>query len=456
LRRFVLLALATLLAIAGAITVGAVRYGSVDGVYRKIHAEVVARQPHPLLVPTPLPISGLAVASADSGPTAIPTATGCVGTPASQPQPAPTRQSRPSAPSPLQPMGQPIRTATPTVPASPRPTQAPTETPTSTPAAQPAPASVQLTGLSHWWQTWNNCGPATLAMDLSYYGINSTQESVAAALRPNREDKNVSPEEMAAFARSQGLRALARVDGDAHRLRQLLAYGVPVLVETWHEPKPNDGMGHYRLLTGYDDAAQAWTAYDSYDATGIDPKQPYAGIHIPYAGYDPLWKVFNRQYVVVYTDAQAAVIDEILGDDAVDQAMWERALGDAEAAVEREPEDPFAWFNLGSDLAALGRYEEAAQAYDRARQIGLPWRMLWYQFGPFQAYYHTGRHEEVIALANATIRMAKYIEELYYWRGLSELALGKPGEARASFLTALEMNRNFAPATEALAALPAP
>jgi tetratricopeptide (TPR) repeat protein len=261
---------------------------------------------------------------------------------------------------------------------------------------------------------------------------------------------------MAAFARTQGLNALTRVDGDADRLRQLLANGIPVLVETWHEPTPNDGMGHYRLLTGYDDAAQAWTAYDSYDATGIDPKQPYAGIRIPYAGYDSLWKVFNRQYVVLYIEAQAAAIEEILGDDADDQAMWERALRDAQATVEREPEDPFAWFNLGSDLTGLGRYEEAAQAYDTARQIGLPWRMLWYQFGPFQAYYHTGRHEEVIALANATIRTAKYVEELYYWRGLSELALGKPAEARASFLTALEMNRNFAPATEALSALPAP
>jgi Tfp pilus assembly protein PilF len=52
--------------------------------------------------------------------------------------------------------------------------------------------------------------------------------------------------------------------------------------------------------------------------------------------------------------------------------------------------------------------------------------------------------------------MAKYVEELYYWRGLSQLALGQPAEARASFLSALEMNRNFSPATEALAALPAP
>ena len=74
------------------------------------------------------------------------------------------------------------------------------------------------------------------------------------------------------------------MNGDADTLRQLLSAGVPVLIETWHEPKPNDGMGHYRLLIGYDDAAQEWIAYDSYDCTRAwSEGQPYAGIRLPYA-----------------------------------------------------------------------------------------------------------------------------------------------------------------------------
>jgi hypothetical protein len=291
-------------------------------------------------------------------------------------------------------------------------------------------------------------------MNLSYFGKNISQADAAAAIRPNKEDKNVGPDELAAFARLHGLRAVARVNGDSDRLRELLASGLPVLVETWHEPKPNDGMGHYRLLTGYDNAERIWIAFDSYDATGVDPNKPYSGIRVPYDQLDPLWRVFNRQYVIIYPEASAETVERILGPDLDDKAMWERALSDAETSVGQTSEDPFAWFNLGSDLTAVGRFDDAAAAYDRARTIGLPWRMMWYQFGAFEAYYRVGRYDEVIALANATIRTATFVEELYYWRGLAQLAEGKAAEARASFQKALEMNRYYGPAAEALAALP--
>jgi hypothetical protein len=303
------------------------------------------------------------------------------------------------------------------------------------------------------WQTWNNCGPATLAMNLSYFGSRVTQADIAAALRPYEDDKNVSPEELAVVASSQGLHALVRSNGNGERLRQLLAAGIPVLIETWHEPKPNDGMGHYRLLTGYDDAAGQWIAYDSYDASGTVKGQPYAGIRLPYAGLDELWGVFNRQYVVIYDDARAPAAERIVGDDLDDTIMWTRALAGARAMVEQRPQDPFAWFNLGTDAVALGRFGEAAEAYDRARRTGLPWRMLWYQFGPFRAYYETGRYDEVIALADATIGTAKHVEELFFWRGLAQEALGQREAARTSWQRALELKPNYVDARAALASI---
>ena len=427
---------------------GVRRYGSFDGLWRRASAEVTARLPHPVYVPTPLPLtrSVRPTLTVSAAPAATTTAS-----------PAPVQLTPTASPS-LQPSVRPTQEASPTSTPARAAVSAPTLAHTHTPTPFPTdlPPIVQLTGLTHAWQTWNNCGPATLAMNLSYFGSRATQAEVAAALRPFKDDKNVNPEELAAYARGQGsqpLAALARVNGSPELLRQLLAAGLPVLIETWYEPKPNDGMGHYRLLVGFDDAAQEWIAYDSYDSHGLTKGQPYAGIRLPYAEVTRDWPVFNWAYLLIYDEARAADVTGIVGADLDDAAMWARAVAAAEAAVGARPDDAFAWFNLGSDLVALGRFDEAARAYDQSRRIGLPWRMLWYQFGPFRAYYETGRYDEIIALADATLRTAKHVEELFFWRGLAQQAKGDLPAAQASLERALELNPHYAEARAALTAL---
>ena len=437
---------------------GIQRYGSLEDLWRRASVEVNARLPHPILVPTPLPIATIwpnrAVAAAT--PTLLPTsqqspeatATATRAHPTAAPTVAPTVSN-------IRPAASQTATAPPTgSPVPTRPPASPVLLPASpSPSPTALPPTVRLTGLTHAWQTWNNCGPATLAMNLSYFGSHTTQADIAATLRPFKDDKNVSPEELAAYARAQGFRALARVNGSPDALRQLLAAGAPVLIEAWYEPKPNDGMGHYRLLVGYDDAAREWIAYDSYDSHGLVKGQPYAGIRLPYDEVARDWPVFNRTYLLIYDEPRAAAMAKIVGDDLDDTAMWARAAADAEAAVRQSPDAAFAWFNLGTGLTALGRFDEAASAYDRSRQLGLPWRMLWYQFGPFRAYYETGRYAEVIALADATLSTAKHVEELFFWRGLAQQAKGDLPSARASWERALELNPNYADVQTALAAL---
>jgi len=184
----------------------------------------------------------------------------------------------------------------------------------------------------------------------------------------------------------------------------------------------------------------------------VDPDQPYRGIHLPYDEVIRLWAVFNHTYVLVYTDDLAPAVLSILGQEADEAAMWQRALLGAQEEVRQRPNDPFAWFNLGTDLVAVGQFEQAAAAYDRARVIGLPWRMLWYQFGPFQAYYETGRYEEQMALIDATIALTTDVEELYYWKGLALQATDDLAGARQAFQRALTLNPNYADAAAALTA----
>jgi tetratricopeptide (TPR) repeat protein len=310
--------------------------------------------------------------------------------------------------------------------------------------ARPIAPQVTLSGINHEWQTWNNCGPVTIAMNLSYYGRTETQVDSAPFLKPNKEDKNVSPRELAAYARTLGYEAVVRVGGDLNLLKQLLSNGFPVIVEFWLNPEDNGGLGHYRLFTGYSEAGGYFVAEDSLNGTGIQ---------VPFTEFDPFWRVFNRAYMVVYPPDQTALVHAILGRNMADQAMLEKALNMAQAEAQIDPANPYAWFNIGTSYARLGQPELAASAFDQARRIGLPYRMLWYQFDLFESYLAVGRYQEVIDLSTAVLKATGGLEELYYYRGLAGQALGQTTKARDDFHSALDYNTNFSLAADALRTL---
>jgi len=323
----------------------------------------------------------------------------------------------------------------------------PTPAPPPPPASPtPLPARVRLSGIRHEYQGWNNCGPVTIGMALSYFGRTETQKVIAPLLKPDPDDKNVTLQEMAAYAQSLGFQVHMGVAGDLDLLKQLVAAGFPVIVHTWFEPEPNDGMGHFRLVVGYDDVARTFTVFDSY----LGPNRTFS-----YETVDDFWRVFNRAYLVVYPPDRASQVNGALGEYLDPGKVWAYSLYVANAEIKQNPRNAFAWFNLGTTLLRLGNAVEAARAYDRARELGLPWRMLWYQFGPFEAYMAVGRYQDVIALADANLRRVSNLEELLYWRGRAREALGDMHGARQDYQAALRINPKLAEASAALARVPA-
>jgi hypothetical protein len=304
---------------------------------------------------------------------------------------------------------------------------------------------IALTGLTHQWQTWNNCGPATITIYTSYFGRPETQVDAAKFLKPNRDDKNVNPDELAAYARTLGVEAIVRRGGSIDLLKAFLSNGLPVLAETWlvHD---GDGLGHYRLVTGYDDTTRQLDTFDSLNG------QNYK---VSYDQFDADWRVFNRLYIIVFPPEQAPLVASLIGDDMADVAMSEKLVAQAQAEIEANPNDAIAHFNQGDALTWLGRYQEATAVFDRARTLGLHWRRLWYQFTPFEAYYKVGRYQDVLDLAEATIQNSGGLEEVYYYQGMALQATGRPGAAEA-FEAAIAYNPNFAPAKEALETLTNP
>jgi tetratricopeptide (TPR) repeat protein len=305
----------------------------------------------------------------------------------------------------------------------------------------PAPAYEQ--------QTMNNCGPASLAMVLRFYGWDGKQADIASLIKPLDDDRNVNVEELVYYVRNRAgwLKAEFRVGGSLDLLKRLMAAGLPVMVEEsfyidqpfW----PNDDLwaAHYLLLTGYDDASQTFTGQDSFH--GADQK-------VAYATLDNYWHIFNRVYILVYRPEQEEAVKSILGGDWDPNLNRQHALATAQAEAQSNPRDAFAWFNVGSNLVFFGRYAEAASTYDTARNLGLPQRMLRYQFGPFFAYFHSGRTEDLLALTEYALQRTLNAEEALLWHGWALYRKGDTAGAAADFRKALKANPNGQDAKNAL------
>ena len=357
----------------------------------------------------------------------------------------------------------PTRTPTPSPnPASPTltlsgPTHTPSPTFTPTQTATPLPETVQLAGVRHEFQTWNNCGPATLSMALSFWGWQGDQADAAPFLKPIPRDKNVMPYEMADFVEEQtDFEVVVRVGGDLALLKQLLAAGLPVILEKGLEgPNLEGWMGHYVLVTGYDDAAQAFTTQDSF----LGPK-----IIVGYDAIESFWRAFNFTYLVLYPPEREADVLALLGEQADETVNDHSALtlASEEIYTLSGRDQFFAWFNRGTNLVVLQDYAAAAAAYDEAFALYAalpeeerPWRMMWYQTGPYWAYYYTGRYTDVLNLATTTLDAMSepVLEESYYWRALAREALGDIPGAIEDLQTSLNHHPGFAPSLNQLARL---
>ena len=321
------------------------------------------------------------------------------------------------------------------------PTPTATEIPTATPT--PVPAVVYLDGFVWEKQLFNNCGPANLAVALSYWGWEGNQTVIAPWLKPLQDDRNVMPYEMVEYVQSQTpFNAILRHGGNQDLLKELIAAGFPVIIEKGYEDDHEYGwMGHYGVLTGYDDHEGVFIMQDTY----VKPDYPK-----PYARIERGWRAFNYLYIVIYPYFRESEVFEILGPRLDETYSFELAAEIAKAEIEvLEGRDLFfAWFNYGTSQRNLLNYHGAAQAFDHAfeeiyQNLPLqerPYRIMWYRTDPYFAYYYTGRYQDLIDLADYIFYRTSInaIEETWVWRGRARLALGDIEGAIGDFQAALQ------------------
>ncbi|NLE84025.1 MAG: hypothetical protein GX603_05875, partial [Chloroflexi bacterium] len=264
-----------------------------------------------------------------------------------------------------------------------------TPAPTSTPF--PVPASFVLEGMGLEYQTMNNCGPANLSMNITYWGWPTNQHITEDALKTHKDDRNVMLQEMLDYAEANtNLKGQLRYGGDMEIVKRLLSNGFPVLLERGHTDEEQGWMGHYSIVTAYDDSTQTVQIPDTL--LGI--------MSMTYAELERDWWHFDGIYLVIYPLEHEDEVLALLGEDSDSAQNLENTLAKLENRITQvDGQDLFfALYSKGSVLVEQGDYLAAAQVYDQAFLVysqlepgQRPWRITWYQVGPYLAYYYSGR-----------------------------------------------------------------
>jgi hypothetical protein len=368
-----------------------------------------------------------------------------------------------------------LLTLTPEIKATSTPKAGPTAKPTITPT--PVPDSVILPGVIYVDQhgRWNYCGPANLTMALNFWGWSGNRDDVAKVIKPGSPDtkltfierglpdKNVMPYELVDFVNTQTTeyRALYRHGGDMDPLKRLIAAGFPVIVEKGYYERDYTGkidwLGHYLFTTGYDDAKGGFIVQDAYLKPGKD-------LLSKYEEYEDGWRSFNYLFMVIYPAEQEEEVLGILGPWADETWAATHALELASKNIAELEENDlfFAYFNKGTSHVLLNQYSDAAIAYDQAfsqyskwdvNKGNRPFRMMWYQTGPYFAYYYSARYQDVIDLATTTLTKTiskPTLEESLLWRGRAYYMIGNTNAAIADYRAALQVHTDWYPAVQAL------
>lgn len=328
----------------------------------------------------------------------------------------------------------------PTPPGIPR-ASSPTQVPS--PTDIPLPTQKTLLNDYHIFQSFNNCGPASLSMLLSYFGIRESQETLGQILRPyqnpsgDNDDKSVTLSELEQQAKTYGFVTFHRPNGDIAMLQKFIAADIPILTRTWLAV--DDDIGHFRVIKGYDQTTQTIIQDDSYQGKNVS---------YTYADFTTMWEKFDNEYLVIVPKEKEQLARRILSRNTEEAYAWTKAKEKNEQILSDNPENIYARFNLSVALFHLNKYEQAITEYEKVETL-LPARTLWYQIEPIQAYYEVGNYEKVFTLSTAILEnQNRAYAELYILRGKSLQKQGNEIGAQEEFQKALFYNENLSEAKQ--------
>lgn len=317
------------------------------------------------------------------------------------------------------------------------------------PTPPPIPVSRVLSnGDYHVFQSFNNCGPASLSMALRFYGINISQAELGNSLRPFQvpggvnDDKSVTLQELAEKSKEFGFTPYHRPMGNPEIVKRFVANNIPVITRTWLSP--TDDIGHYRVIKGYNEDLGTYIQDDSLQNKNLS---------YTYEDFDEIWKKFNYEYLVLIPNEKIELAERILGEMADEETAWKYAVENSLEDLEEDPNDIDARFNLSVAYYNIGEFEKSVEEFEKVESL-LPFRTLWYQIEPIEAYFELGNYDRVFQITdNILNNHNRAFTELYILRGRAYHLQGNNDLARQEYEKAVFYNSNNTEAQELLSSI---
>lgn len=310
------------------------------------------------------------------------------------------------------------------------------------------PQSKILPSAYHIFQTFNNCGPAALSMALRFYGINVSQAELGNALRPyqipggDNDDKSVTLEELVEKSKEYGFIPYHRPNGNIGLIKFFINYDMPVIARTL--TKVNEDIGHYRVVKGYDETKGEIIQDDSLQNKNL---------RFTYGDFGALWDKFGFEYLVLVPQDKREIAKQILKEFVDQKTAWQKAVENAQKELTQKPDDIYARFNLSVAYYNTLDFQRSVEEFEKIENL-LPFRTLWYQIEPIQAYFELGNYDRVFQITDRILNnYNRAFSELYILRGKIYQSQGETELARQELEKAVFYNSKLKEARSLLSAI---
>lgn len=308
--------------------------------------------------------------------------------------------------------------------------------PTSTPF--PTVNSKTLVTDYHVFQSFNNCGPAALSMALRIYDISVSQKELGDALRPyqnaggDNDDKSTTLHEMGEKAEEYGFTYYHRPNGDMETIKRAVSAGFPVIARTLLHT--NEDIGHYRVIKGFDQGSETITQDDSLQGKNL----VYS-----FEEFNELWETFNYEFLILIPSDKNFMAEGILQENFDENKSWNLAKERANRLLSTNPNNMYARFNYSVALYHTGDYKKSVEEFEKI-EFQLPFRTLWYQIEPIEAYYKLGNYDRVFEITDKILENHnRAFSELYMIRGKIYEKQGDKSAANIEYEKARFYNQNL-------------